>query len=73
MEYNNRSIKLELVNIDTFIIDIGNLVEVKNIQSKPHLNGQPAIIEDYDSQSLRYTLKLEDNSHIKVKLNNVYI
>jgi len=73
LKHNNRSIKLNDIKIEDLIIENGNLVEVVNVRSKPQLNGEPAIIEDYNPNENRYTLKLEDGNQIRVKRNNIYL
>ena len=73
LEHNNRSIKLKNINIDKFIVENGNLIEIRGITSKPHLNGKSAIIDNYDSNIKRYTVKLEDGIQLKVKINNIFI
>ena len=73
LHHNNRSIILNDVKIEDIIVENGNLVEVVNIQSKPQLNGEHAIIENYNSNENKYTLKLEDGNHIKVKRSNILL
>ena len=73
LKHNNRSIKLNDIKMEDLIIENGNLVEVVNVRSKPQLNGEPAIIEDYNPSENRYTLKLEDGNQIRVKRNNIYL
>jgi curved DNA-binding protein CbpA len=73
LNINNKSIKVEDVSIHKFIVSNGNLVEIRNIQSKPELNNKYGIIKNYDARVKRYTINLEDNTLIKVKLNNIFI
>ena len=73
LKHNNRSIELSDISIEDIIIDNGNLVEVANLVSKPQLNGEPSIIENYNHNDNRYTLKLEDGTRIKVKRNNIHL
>ena len=73
LKHNNRSIKLNEIKIEDIIIENGNLVEIVNVRSKPQLNGEQAIIEDYNPNENRYTLKLEDGNQIRVKRNNILL
>lgn len=73
LKHNNRSIKLNDIKMGDIIIENGNLVEIVNVRSKPRLNGEMGIIEDYNPNDNRYTLKLEDGNQIRVKRNNIYL
>ena len=59
------------VRADSLILPRGALVEIKDVQSKPELNGRKGTVQSWDSQAQRYRVQTTPQDQLKLKIPNV--
>lgn len=59
------------VRADSLILPRGALVEIKDVQSKPELNGRKGTVQSWDSGAQRYLVQTTPQDQLKLKIPNV--
>ena len=70
---HNKSIKVNNVKNNEFIIRENAIIKIVNLRNRPNLNGTYGQIKKYDVITGRYKIQIENNNYINIRPQNIWL